>query len=154
MNFIARVQRTVRQYREAQQPWPATSKEIAAWAIAQKLMQPHPMAFLNQCANQIADALREEYFIDPQGRSVRAKHVAKAVRNGQTLPLWQDIRSGDRAHIEIALKQRRQQIVGDCKQLKSDADSFNQNYNLGKQIEMVFDFRRDLEESEGAANAA
>jgi hypothetical protein len=105
------------------------------------------MAFLNQCANQIADAMREEYFIDPQGRSVRAKHVAKVLRNGETLPLWQDIRSGDRTHIEIALKQRRQQIVGDCKQLKSDVVSFNQNYSPGKQIEMVFDFRRDLEES-------
>jgi hypothetical protein len=153
MNFTAQVQKIVKHYQEARQPWPATSREIAGWAIANKLMQPHPMAFLNQCANQIADAMREEYFIDPQGRSVRAKHVAKVLRNGETLPLWQDIRSGDRTHIEIALKQRRQQIVGDCKQLKSDVDSFNQNYNPGKQIEMVFDFRRDLEES-GSIKAA
>ena len=153
MNCTTQIQEIVKQYREARRPWPATSKEIAAWAIAQKLMQPHPMAFLNQCAYQISEAMREEYFIDPQGRSVRAKHAAKVMRNGQTLPLWQDIRSGDRVHMEVALKQRRQQIVGDCKQLKSDVDSFNQNYNPGKQIEMVFDFRRDLEEAAGA-NAA
>ena len=153
MNFTSQVQNIVKKYRAGRQPWPATAKEIAAWAIQKQLMQPHPMAFLNQCANQIADAMREEYFIDPQGRSVRAKVVAQVQRNGETLPLWQDIRSGDRAHIEIALKQRRQQIVGDCRQLKTDVDSFNQNYNTGEPVQIVFDFRRDLEEADGA-NAA
>ena len=39
--------------------------------------------------------------------------------------------------MEIALKQRRQQIVGNCKQLKTDMDSFNENRNPGKPIQMV-----------------
>jgi hypothetical protein len=41
MNFTAQVQKIVKHYQEARQPWPATSREIAGWAIANKLMQPH-----------------------------------------------------------------------------------------------------------------
>jgi hypothetical protein len=48
--------------------------------------------------------------------------------------------------MERALQQRRQQIVGDCSQLRRDADHYNGNYNPGKPIQIVFDFRRDLEE--------
>jgi hypothetical protein len=44
------------------------------------------------------------------------------------------------------LKQRRHQIVGDCHQLKMDVDSYNQNYNHGVQIVMIFDFTLDMEE--------
>jgi hypothetical protein len=33
--------------------------------------------------------------------------------------------------MEIAFQQRRQQILGDCRQLKTDVDSYNDNYNSG-----------------------
>jgi hypothetical protein len=56
--------------------------------------------------------------------------------------------------MEIAFQQRRQQIVGDCRQLKSDMDSYNQNHNVGKPIQMVFDFTLDLEEIEALAAIA
>jgi hypothetical protein len=50
--------------------------------------------------------------------------------------------------METAFQQRRQQIVGDCHQLKVDVDSYNQNFNPGDAIQMVFDFRDDLAEVE------
>ncbi|HUT73485.1 MAG TPA: hypothetical protein VM221_01470 [Armatimonadota bacterium] len=95
--------------------------------------------------------MREQYVTDPQGRSVRAKHVARVNRNGEQLPLWADIRSASREHMEIAFQQRRQQIVGDCRQLKTDVDSFNENRNPGAPIQMVLDFTYDVEELEAAA---
>lgn len=48
--------------------------------------------------------------------------------------------------MHISFQGRRQQIVGDCKQLKTDVDSYNQNGNDGKPIQMIFDFTLDLEE--------
>ena len=50
--------------------------------------------------------------------------------------------------MQIARQQRRQQIVGDCRQLKMDADSFNENSNPGLPIQLVFDFTDDLAELE------
>jgi hypothetical protein len=92
--------------------------------------------------------MREEYIVDPQGRTVRAKHAARLIKDGEQLALWADIRTADRRHMEIAFQQRRQQIVGDCRQLKTDADSYNDNANPGKPIQMVFDFTQDLAELE------
>jgi hypothetical protein len=53
--------------------------------------------------------------------------------------------------MQLAFQQRRQQIVGDCRQLKMDVDSYNQNANSGEPIQMIFDFTLDLAEIEAAA---
>ena len=145
--YSKQLQDVVHAYMESGQAWPASTHDIAKWAVNKGLWRPQPSAVIDQCANQLAKAMREEHIIDPQGRLVRAKHVAKMERNGEQVALWEDIRTASRQHMEIALKQRRQQIVGDCKQLKTDMDSFNENRNPGKPIQMVFDFTLDLEES-------
>jgi len=140
------IQQMVRRYQSAGQPWPATAREIAEWAIRTKHWAPHASALVTQCADLISRALREEYITDPQGRRIRAKHVARVSRNGQQLPIWDDIRRAPRAHVAIAFQQRRQQILGDCQQLKSDVDSYNDNWNSGVPVQLVFDFTADLEE--------
>lgn len=146
MAYSEQLQRIVRRYIEARQPWPASTHEIAAWAVRMKLWQPQPSAVIDQCANQLARAMREEHITDPQGRVVRAKHVARIDRAGEQIALWADIRDASREHMEIAFQQRRQQIVGDCRQLKTDLDSYNENRNPGDPIQMIFDFTLDLEE--------
>ena len=55
-----------------------------------------------------------------------------------------------RKHMEIAFQQRRQQIVGDCGQLKRDVDYFNETHPNTAPIQMVFDFTEDVEEGEFA----
>jgi len=125
-----------------------TARELGAWAIQKGLWAPQPSALIKQCAEELSRAMREDYITDPQGRRVRAKHVATLDRAGAQMPLWADIRRASREHMEIAFQQRRQQIVGDCKQLKADVDSYNENYNAGPAIQMVFDFTEDVEELE------
>jgi hypothetical protein len=144
--YSKQLQDVVHVYMESGQAWPASTHDIAKWVVNKGLWRPQPSAVIDQCANHLARAMREEHIVDPQGRLVRAKHVAKMERNGEQVALWEDIRTASRQHMEIALKQRRQQIVGDCKQLKTDMDSFNENRNPGKPIQMVFDFTLDLEE--------
>lgn len=125
-----------------------SAREIAAWAIDRGFWQPHRGDLINQCARELARAMREEYIEDPQGRRVRAKHAARQELEGQQRTLWADIRTADRSHIEVAFKQRRQQILGECRQLKTDVDSFNDNRALKDPIQMPFDFTVDLEEIE------
>ncbi len=48
--------------------------------------------------------------------------------------------------LAVAFQQRRQQVVGDCWQLKQDVDSFNQNNKPSQLIQMIFDFTDDLAE--------
>jgi hypothetical protein len=88
--------------------------------------------------------MREEFYTDPQGRRVRSKHVARVRSEGRQLFLWDDHRTASRSHMEIALKQRRRQIVGDCQQLKNDCDSYNENHADTKPIMLSFDFTRDV----------
>lgn len=146
--YTEQLKNIVRDYLESNQPWPATTRQIAAWAIRQSKWKPQPSALVNQCADQIGRAMREEHFTDSQGRTVRAKHVARVERGGEQIALWADIRSASRIHMQIALQQRRQQIVGDCRQLKNDCEFYNNSKNPGEPIQIVFDFTVDLEEFE------
>jgi len=42
----------------------------------------------------------------------------------------------------------RKLIVGDCKQLKTSVDSYNDNNKHGHYVEVSFNFAEDMEESE------
>ncbi len=150
--YSKQLQKIVTRYLEANQPWPATAREIAAWAVQNRLWELQPSAIIDQCTNQLSRAMREEHITDPQGRTVRAKHVAKVERNGEQVSLWGDIRTASRQHMQIAFKQRRQQIVGDCRQLKTDLDSYNENKIADNPIQISFNFTYDLEELEALAN--
>lgn len=146
--FSEQMQAIVAKYIEAGEPWPASTHEIAAWAIRTKKWEPQRSSMVDMCADQLARAMREDYITDPQGRRVRSKHAARVKRHGRQITLWADIRGADRHHMEIAFQQRRQQIVGDCAQLKRDVDSFNDNRSQAEPIQMVFDFTQDLAETE------
>ncbi len=152
VTYAEQLQRIVADYRRAEQPWPATMRQVAAWALQERRWRPQHDSLVTQCAEELARALREEYIVDPQGRTVRAKHAARREVEGEQQVLWADIRTADRSHMEIAFQQRRQQIVGDCHQLKLDVDSFNENANKGRAIQMVFDFTEDLAELEALEN--
>jgi hypothetical protein len=141
-------------YRAAGERWPAESKAIAIWAINSGLWKPHRGRMIAQCANDLADAMREEYYVDPQGRQVRLKHAARFKDESQEekqKTLWDDIRTASYEHMMGAFALRRCQIVGECKQLKTDIDSYNDNNADGKKIQGHFDFRDDIAEAEQPA---
>jgi hypothetical protein len=148
LSYSEQLQQIVKKYESAGNSLPATAHDIAQWAIEQKLWAPKRSTLVDRCAEELARAMREEYVTDPQGRRVRVKHVATLEKNGKQAAFWADMRKAPRKHMVVAFQQRRQQIVGDCRQLKSDMDSYNQNYNVGEPIQMVFDFTLDLEEIE------
>jgi len=154
MNYSKQLQGIVSKYRKAGNSWPASKRGIAAWAVREKLWEPHPNRIISQCADELGRAMREEYITDPQGRRVRAKHVVRSKDQGEQMALWGDIRTEDRGFMATSFQQRRQGIFGDCHQLKTDLDSFNQNGNQDKPIQIIFDFTVDLEEEDGLNSVA
>jgi len=140
------LQEIVSKYLEAGHTLPASPKDIARWAIDNKHWAPQPEAMVNQCADQIARAMAAEYFTDAQGRRIRAKHAVVFPEGPKQYVLWDDIRTAEHKHIEIALQQRRHHILSECKQLKNDVDYYHENRHPLRPIQMIFDFTLDLEE--------
>ena len=134
----------VRQFRESHGNMPASTLQMADWAIAQQIHVPGHVDYRRLLARELAQTMREEYFTDPQGRRVRAKHVAQ--------DLWVDLRDkgpdADKLKV-ISFEGRRQQIVGENRQLKADVDSFNENYNRYEEpFQLVLDYTDDVAELE------
>jgi len=143
------MQHLVEQYRDEEMPWPATMRQVAEWAWRNRLYTPHPNAVVGELAERLSEALRVEYVVDPQGRSVRAKHPARVKQDdGTQLVMWDDIRSASREHMEVSFQQRRKGIVSDCFQLKMDVDSYNENRSPGRPIQLELDFAMDVAERE------
>lgn len=148
MTFHEEMQAIANRYMNSGESWPASIEQIAEWAIKHKLWVPQARSLVRLCAEQLSEAMRMEYFTDPQGRRVRAKHCARITKHGKQLVLWDDLRTATHKHMEVSFQQRRQQVFGDCHQLKIDVDSYNQNRKPAKQIEIIFDFTKDLQEAE------
>lgn len=148
--YAKQMQKIVTEYRLAGEPWPTTSKAIALWAIKTERWALPESAAISQCAEDISRAMREEYFTDAKGRRVRLKHPAVIRNDREQLVLWDDMRTAPREHMLLSFQQRRQQIFGDCRQLKTDVDSYNDSHADSSPIQIVFDFTKDLAEDEAA----
>lgn len=154
MTYLKQMQQIVSDYRAASQPWPATAREIAAWAIRQDLWDMPPAAVEKKCAEDIADAMREMYFTDKKGRRVRALHPAKVRRQGVLFTEWDDLRTTSRKHMQLSFQQHRNAIVGECRALKTAQDAYNDLHPGEPPLQTSFDFTMDLAELEAAEQKA
>lgn len=148
---IERKQEIVRLYRSAHKNRIASAIEMADWALKNDLWRPQPSDLRKQLAHLLSDAMREEYFTDPQGRRVRAKHAARVEVNGQVQRLWADMRDDGPKNpklMEVSFQNRRTGIVMDNRQLKVDVDSYNENYNTGEPFQLILDYTDDVAELE------
>jgi hypothetical protein len=153
VNYSRQDQKIVEEYRAAGERWPATKREIGAWAIKTGGWQMPASAILDRCANDIGGAMAEMYITDTKGRRVRLLHPATVKRQGQLFTEWDDIRTMPRAHLLLSSQQKRKSIVGECRQMKTDVDSFNDAHSGEKPIQISFDFTMDLAEYEAAMAA-
>jgi hypothetical protein len=149
------LQSVVATYRATGESWPATARQIGAWAIREGFWKPPTKSQIDQCAQEIAAAMRQEYFTDPQGRTVRKKHPYRELEelpDGKHIQqyLWIDMEDPNLKHeeAELALKYGRKLIVGDCRQLKTSVDSYNDNNRHGKYVEISFNFADDMDEAD------
>ena len=143
MNYNQRLQEYFHQYQTENPGSTPQTQDVAAWMIREGLWKPRHADLVSRCSEDLATALRQEYRTDPLGRRYRANH---AVRSRQGT-LWADIDSAPREHMEKAFAQRRKQIVGDCVQLKTDVDVFNERRADEQPINLVLDFGDDVAEA-------
>jgi len=145
-------------YLDAGGKTPYCPRDVAEWAIVNGHWDRHKATAVSLCARDISRALREDYYTDDKGRLVRARH---SVREFEETPegkkqrtLWNDHRTMGREFAERSFKQRRMQIVGDCKQLKTDVDSFNDRHGGEPPIQLVLNFTYDVAEDELGGGSA
>lgn len=141
------LQRVYRQYREENGDEPANMTVVARWGVARGLcVPPKPVDPYASLADEFSKALREEQRRDSDGRSYRVNLAVTTQRDGKNYTLWGDIDTADRSFVQKAFTQRREQIVGDCCQLALDVEHFNAKRAAGDPIQIVLDFRDDVEE--------
>ena len=121
---------------------------IAEWAYRNGLHKPNVKTIIDVIAADIAQVFREEYRTDRHGRRCRANHATTEKRGTQTLSLWGDMDDPNvpHEHFVKSFAQRRQQIVGDCVQLATDVDVYNDKRRPGTPIQIPLDFTLDVEE--------
>ncbi len=146
MSYHEKLQHIWVKYEKAGMPTPATARDVAAWAIRERLWAPKPADIISQCAEDMAKALRDEYRTDKHGRRYRAKHAVRSTCDGKQISFWADIDSAPRSHMVKAFSQRRKQIVGDCHQLKNDVDYYNEANKKEDPIQIILDFSEDVAE--------
>ncbi len=94
-----------------------------------------------------------EHVKDKKGRSVRKYYAAPVRENGQLTMKWDDW-NAPRPFMEIAAANRRNQILGQCWQLKNDIDSFSERRCPDEPIQLDFNFNIDLEELDQLSDAS
>lgn len=130
--------------------------EVAAWALNNGLYKPSQKTIIDMVAADIAQVCREEYRTDKYGRRYRAKHAATHKKGNRTMSLWGDLDDPEapHAHFVRSFAQRRQQIVGDCLQLKTDVDVYNDKREPDQPVQIPLDFTLDVAEMQQPLRSA
>lgn len=125
---------------------PATAREAVSWGVQNGLIDLPEVDPLDKLASDMSTALREEYAVDKAGRKYRVNHAVRVSKGGIQYTFWAIMKDAPREHMQKAFIQRREQIVGDCVQLNTDVEAYNGIHIEQKPIQMLFDFRDDIEE--------
>lgn len=125
---------------------PGSAREAVEWGAQRGLIEvPKPDPF-DKLAEDMSRALREEYATDAVGRRYRRNHAVRVTKNGVQHTMWAIMGYAPRDHMQKAFRQRREQIVGECSQLATDVEAYNAFNTESEPLQIVFDFRDDVEE--------
>lgn len=121
---------------------------VAEWAYKRGLHKPSMRTVVDAIAADISQFFREEYRTSGDGQRYRAKHAVRFKRGDKSMSLWADMddEKAPRDHFVRSFAQRRQQVVGDCYQLKTDVDVYNCKHPAMQPIQVPLDFTLDVEE--------
>jgi hypothetical protein len=128
---------------------PTSAREAVEWAVAEGLLQLPSVDLYDVLAGQMAQALRDEYQTDEKGRRYRVNHAVRVSKGGVQYTFWAVLGYAPHAHMEKAFTQRREQVISDCLQLKTDVDVYNDlNRDKNPPIQLILDFTDDVAERE------
>lgn len=128
------------EFRSAHGNSPASSREMADWAVANGKYKLPDRATERRCAEDLSDAMRLDMMTVESGRRVRTMH---AWPSGQGT-LWDHIRTITRDNMALSVALKRNGIVGEIKQIKIDLDFFNDLHADEAPVQMSLNFENDL----------
>jgi hypothetical protein len=133
---------------------PTSARQAVEWAVAEGLVELPEIDLYDVLAGEMAQALRAEIQTDDEGRRYRVNHAVRVTKGGVQSTFWGVLGFAPHSHMEKAFGQRREQIIGDCLQLKTDVAVYN-DMNRGKQpeIQLVLDFTEDVAERQQLQNS-
>ncbi len=152
--YNAQLQRTWHEYERTHGAVPATTRDAVQWGVRNGLIELPEADPFAKLAEDMAKALREEYATDAKGRRYRVNHAVRINKAGVQYTFWAMLKDAPREHMQKAFIQRREQIVGDCVQLATDVEVYNEMKCEEPPIPMLFDFRDDVAERRGLDDAA
>jgi hypothetical protein len=128
---------------------PCSTREAVDRAIEEGLLEEPQIDVRDMLAQQMAAALRDEMETDDKGRRYRVNHAVRVTKGGVQYTFWASMGFAPHEHMERAFAQRREQVIGDLVQLKTDVDVYN-DLNAGQrpQIQLVLNFTEDVAERE------
>jgi hypothetical protein len=144
-----RLQKIWHKYETERKHKPTSAREAVNWAVSEGLLELPNVDPYDVLAGQMSQALRDEYETHPDGRRYRINHAVRVSKGGVQLTFWGTMGFASHEHMEKAFAQRREQIIGDNLQLKTDVDVYN-DLNKGKRpaIQIVMDYTEDVAEKQ------
>ncbi len=142
------LQRLWKRYEDEHDRLPASARDVVEWAVEKELLNLPDIDPYDILAGQMAAALREEYATDDKGRRYRVNHAVRVTKSGVQTTFWAIMGFAPREHMQRAFTQRRNQIIGDCFQLKVDVDVYNGLNAEEPPIQLILDFSDDVKERE------
>ena len=125
---------------------PASAREAVVWGHGKGLIALPEIDPFDVLSGEMARALREEYGVDEHGRRYRLSHAVHVTKGGVQFTFWATMGFAPRAHMHRAFALRREQVVSDCVQLKTDIDVYNDMNKSEPSIQLVLDFTADVDE--------
>jgi hypothetical protein len=138
---------TVERFEREHARAPFDLHEVYRFAKANDLWEEPKDLAEKMFIKEVAKDLREEYIDTDDGSRVRKYH-AVIKGEGAQRTLWANIFTAPKQHLEEGFGQRRQQSLGDTRQLKADMDFVNKKRFKKDPIAMSFNFDEDLAEEE------
>lgn len=147
MTKTEKLQQAWHRYDSDHEHLPTSTRQATEWAVAEGHLELPEIDPYDVLAEQMAQALRAEMATDERGRRFRVNHAVRLTKSGVQYTFWGTLGHSPHEHMEKAFAQRREQITGDCVQLKTDVDVYN-DLNRGKrpEIQLVLDFSDDVAE--------
>ena len=144
--YNEQLQRIWHKYQAENGDIPISAREAVDWGVAKGLLSVPEVDPLDKLAEDMSSALREEYRTDKYGRRYRVNHALRITKYGVQYTIWGVMDHSDRDFMERSYANRRKQIVGDCLQLKTDVDVYNDMNPEQEPIQVVLNFTDDVEE--------
>lgn len=148
-SMTERMQRAWHKYDSRNDHRPTTMRQAAEWAVADRLLElPHIDPY-DVLAEKMANAVRAETRTDRLGRRYRVNHAVRVTKSGVQYTFWAQLGFAPFGHMHKSFAWRRNQVVDDLFQLKTDIDVFNETVDEERQkFQLVLNFTDDIAERE------